>query len=413
MELIFVILLLIFGPAIFITVIKSAGKTVKAAGKTVIGKGSMKENMELEFKGMGSMQIRLHSNKLESEHVFLEVQCKGLFPINFQTRVGFMVSVLTKDFKGETAPVLSLISEFQEPNTIAFQDLTVVGEVSGEQGYMEWIRIGIVPLEILQSTFGGRQQLLIVTRLVDMDNIPAVSLGFEDPDSVLSLWSNVQEYEHIFINKGYREEAENIDKARALSIEIGMAVAMADGGLDDTEGAVLKEWIEKVLDTFDGEKEKELKKVYNDAMKSSYQLAESGDLVLGNICKQLNDIGEAAQKYEALELAHKVMAADGIVHAKEMKVIHKVADALGIDADELASIRDQQIVALDVTVDNLDLESLLGIDPSWSNSKTLKHLRQEYQKWNSRLNTLPEGSERENAQKMLDSIAKARKRYGG
>jgi Sec-independent protein translocase protein TatA len=38
MELIFVILLLIFGPAIFITVIKSAGKTVKAAGKTVIGK---------------------------------------------------------------------------------------------------------------------------------------------------------------------------------------------------------------------------------------------------------------------------------------------------------------------------------------------------------------------------------------
>jgi len=123
--------------------------------------------------------------------------------------------------------------------------------------------------------------------------------------------------------------------------------------------------------------------------------------------------GASTGEYEAVELAHEVMAADGVVHAEEMKVIHKVADVLGIDADELESMRDQHIVGLDLSLDKSDLESSLGIDVSWSNDKKLKHLRQEYQKWNNRLNTLSEGNERESAQQKLDLIAKARKKYGG
>jgi hypothetical protein len=98
-----------------------------------------------------------------------------------------------------------------------------------------------------------------------------------------------------------------------------------------------------------------------------------------------------------------------------MKVIHEVADTLGIDADELENMRDRHIVTLDTTgvSGDLDIESLLNIDTSWGNDKILLHLRQEYQKWNNRLNTLLEGSERDNAQRMLDLIAKARKKYGG
>ena len=86
---------------------------------------------------------------------------------------------------------------------------------------------------------------------------------------------------------------------------------------------------------------------------------------------------------------------------------------LGIDADELESMRDQHIVGLDLSLDKSDLERSLGIYVSWSNDKKLKHLRQEYQKWNNRLNTLSEGNERESAQQKLDLIAKARKKYGG
>jgi hypothetical protein len=58
------------------------------------------------------------------------------------------------------------------------------------------------------------------------------------------------------------------------------------------------------------------------------------------------------------------------------------------------------------------VEELLNIDPRWDAGKIKAHLRTEFQKWNNRLTTLPEGDERESAQKMLDAISEARKRYG-
>ena len=46
-----------------------------------------------------------------------------------------------------------------------------------------------------------------------------------------------------------------------------------------------------------------------------------------------------------------------------------------------------------------------------SREKIKKYLAVEFAKWNNRLNTLVEGQERENAQKMLDLIAEGRKKY--
>jgi uncharacterized tellurite resistance protein B-like protein len=357
------------------------------------------------------IQIQVQKSYLneDTDMPFLEIQCKGLFPVHTTTKIGLMTSVFTRDSEGELSPVLSFGDAFQESETVAFQHLAVIGEIDAGQGFLEWIHVGSVPLGILNPSFGGMQDLIIIVRLVDMYNLPDISLGFGEA----GIWKGLVNYKYNFKLKGYEEEAEDIDKARALSIQIGMAVAMADGELDDAEGETLKAWIQKMIAPFGDEKQKKLKKVYNDAMKSSYKSAESGDLVLGNICKQLNEIGEDAQKYEAVELAHEVMAADGVVHAEEMKVIHKVADALGIDNDELERMRDQNTVGLDLSLGGSDLESSLGIDISWSNDKKLKHLRQEYQKWNNRLNTLSEGDERESAQQKLDLIAKARKKYGG
>ena len=54
---------------------------------------------------------------------------------------------------------------------------------------------------------------------------------------------------------------------------------------------------------------------------------------------------------------------------------------------------------------------MLQIDTDWTNEQIKKHLREEYSKWNNRINTLDEGQERDNAQQMLDLIAEARKKY--
>ncbi|MFV0431121.1 MAG: hypothetical protein ACK5MJ_02955, partial [Alphaproteobacteria bacterium] len=111
-------------------------------------------------------------------------------------------------------------------------------------------------------------------------------------------------------------------------------------------------------------------------------------------------------------LCFEVMAADGVADDSEMKVIRNIADALELDMDEVSKIRDKKIIHLSPDVSGqASIETILNIDPKWSNDKIKQHLRQEFQKWNNRLNTLEEGEERENAQHMLDMIADARKKY--
>jgi len=126
----------------------------------------------------------------------------------------------------------------------------------------------------------------------------------------------------------------------------------------------------------------------------------------------MNEIGEMPDKIEAIELAYKVMSADGVIDKSEMEVINKVAKALDIDPEELERLRDQELVNISSSSSGINIEELLDIDSSWSNKEIKAHLAKEFQKWNNRLNTLEEGDERDNAQKMLDYIAEARKKYG-
>ena len=371
MEFIFAILFFVF----FGWIINAVLGTLRAAGKTVIGKGSLKDNLELEFKGFGNLRTQLKEVNNPGEPFTLEVEVRGLFPVQRTTNVGFIISVFTKDSNGDMEPVFSMLNEFQEQQSRAFQDLTGCGQVSENQGFTQWVRIGVVPTGILQPSSSGRQELSIVVRLVDIDNMPSIYQGFADPnDDNKPLWANVEKYDFDCQVKGYTEEAEARDESQALSIKIGMAVAMADGSLDDTEGFVLKDWIKSVLSSYSGEKEQKLKKIYNDAMRESYSLAKSGKLQLNEVCEMLNETGDTAQKYQAIELAHKVMAADGQADKREMKVINEVADLLGIDSAELEKIRDKQIIKLNTNPEDIDTLSLLGISSSLSNISIISSL---------------------------------------
>ena len=197
---------------------------------------------------------------------------------------------------------------------------------------------------------------------------------------------------------------------RTLIIDVAMAVAMVDKKLHDKEGEIIKKWNKRNISR-EGNSQK-IKNFYNNALKDSYSLAESGNLILSDICTRLNKYGTKTQKNEAIELAYKVMAADGILHENEAIVINTTAKALGITSTELEEIRDREIIKFETTVDDTDIDKFLGIDPSLSKKEICKKLKNEFIKWNSRLSILDEGKEKENAQRMLDLIGKARKKYG-
>tara|TARA_B110000211_G_scaffold89657_2_gene104767 strand:- start:5756 stop:6991 length:1236 start_codon:yes stop_codon:yes gene_type:complete len=410
MEIILGILFLVF----LNFIINAFFKTVGAAGNAVIGKGSFSENMELSFKGMGEFDVKLQDTHLQDDGtgpIVKEIVGKGLLPVLQNKNVGIVISVFDKT-SGELEPVISALDIFQEADSAVYQHITEMGQIQPDQGFVNWARLGVVIPDILEPPYSGTRNILVIVRMIDLDNPPAIEHGYHQTDDAGIVWQKSLTFDYNFIDKGYREASEHRDEAVAITLKIGMAVAMADGNLDDSEGEVLKNWIIKSIAPFSDEKQISLKTLYNNAMRDSYSDAEHGLLSLSDLTERLNEIGEKTTKYETIELCFEVMAADGVADENELKTINKIAEALNLDIDEINKMRDQKIVGLDTSAtDHANIEVILGISPEWSNEQIKKHLRTEFQKWNNRLNTLSDGVERENAQLMLNKISDARKKY--
>jgi tellurite resistance protein len=222
----------------------------------------------------------------------------------------------------------------------------------------------------------------------------------------------VVSFRHQFNEKGYEEEVAHRQEAQAISVKIAMAVAMADGTLDDAEGETIKHWIERQVAVFSEEKAAELKVLFNDTLKEAYKAASSGDLLLSDLVDRLSVLDMKKSNYDAVELCLDVMAADGVAEPEEMTVIRNVARGLGLDMDEIEKMREKVTLNLSSQLGTQEgLEALVGIEESWSNEDKKKHLRKEFQKWSNRLGSLAAGDEKDSAQAMLDNIATLRKKY--
>ncbi len=352
MDVILVLILGIVACILFIVFSAVARRISGASAKTAKGDGTFSENLRLAFTGMKPLQARIVDATFgDFKAPIKAIEVKGLFPANTAGQVAFVTSIFDET-GGELQPVLSAIDLYQEPGSTVFQHFLKVGqEVSPERGFGHWTRAGKIFPNVLQPPIGGARQLFAILRLVDTDDMPAIRHGSHVPDDAGMLWQAVLKFEFTFVEKGYQEAAEHRDRARALSVRIGMAVAMADGTLDDSEIDTLEEWILKAISPYDEEKREHLNEIYNNAMKDTHELAKNGELKLDVLTKELNEIAEQATKYETIELCFNVMAADSVVNAEELKVINEVADALNLDFDEIEKMRDQTIASIGANID--------------------------------------------------------------
>ena len=387
-----------------------AGKaTIKAAAKTATGKGNFADNMKLEFKGFGPLEIRINEDRIgdDEETLILRIEGRGLIPVTRTMEIGFITSVFDQT-DGDPVPVMTHVDIFQEPESVAYHYRSDIGEVESNVGFTEWAQLGIVIPEVLEPPKGGQRKLKILLRMIDVNNPPELFLGFGDG----ALWADELDFNHNHEGKGFEERSSEQDEGRVLSIKIGMAVAMSDGTLDDSEGLILQGWVKKMITPYSEERQSELKELYNAAMRETHQEAKDGNLVLSDITKRLNEIDNEAVKLDAIELAFQVMSADGVADPQELETINRIAESLGIDYDEIEKFKDQNILKLDASVaSEKSMEALLDIDSDWDNEQINRHLRTLFQRWNGRLNSLDEGPEREQAQHMIDLIGKCQKKY--
>lgn len=389
-----------------------AGARVATAGIKSVATGQSFDEAMGRIPPLETRVVKKNTEEDGSGLDFWAVEVRGLFPVNYTKNVTFTVSLLDEtDGEKSHKPVLSVVEKLQETNSRAYFCKASVGDVNPDQGYIKWVDIGRIIPFFVQCSHAGERKLKAIVRLLETDSVSKIILGYADLNDQELLWINTHEIDLEQEAKGYEEAVENKKECLTLSIKLAMSVAMADGSLDDSEGSVIKKWMNKALTTFSENNQIEIKKVLNNAMKSAYSDGQNDKLSKTNVVERFNEIGDDQAKYEAMDLCYEVMAADGVADDEEIKVLHRLGDALELEIAELDKIRDLKMMDLSGSLKS-DEKSLLGIDPDWSNEEVKNHLKSEFKKWNARLNNLQSGPDREHAQKMLDLIGRERSEYG-
>ena len=185
---------------------------------------------------LGSLQLRVIEKERDGISGLI-VQCKGPIPFYPRKNLGFIVSLLCETKEKKLAPVLSMIDTYKEAITPCYQFIKEIGVVDGPIGYPEWGGIAPIFPEIIQPAYGGRQSLSVIVRLVDLDDPPQIMLGSCNPSDCI--WTESTGFTFDFEIKGYKESLEDKQEARVVSVKIGVAVAMADEELADSEDEAL------------------------------------------------------------------------------------------------------------------------------------------------------------------------------
>ena len=338
------------------------------------------------------------------------IQLRGLFPILRPVRLGAVTHVYDAETK---LPLISALDQFQETDSVVFQFETEIGLIRPNQGFTDWVRVGAAFPEIMNGPVGGNRRLHAIVRFIDLDNPPPIRYGSHPPGHPGLLWtSDVLSFVFEFEGKGFQELGQEQEDALAAAIRVAVYMAMTDGSMHEAEGKAIKEWVRKTLSGFSETKQKSLKDRLNMTLREAFDEARRNELDLEDALLDLEDVEDSAIKYQVLQLAFDVLAADGRVEPSEMRVIEQIADVLDLDVKEVERIRDQKLLGLGTsTIATASIDDVLGIKSEWDRDTIQRHLRTEFQKWNGRLNSLQDGPERQSAQRMIDMIAEARKKH--
>lgn len=410
MEFIGVLIMMVvmgFVYALIVQGMSIGGRAVVAAGKSAFTGDSFQES----FRGIPNFKIRIKDEKLqESGFEVKEVQIKGLIPVDLPTDVGFVV-ILRDVTGGKNLWVVSLLDQCQSVKNSSFCHSGSIGLINEGVGFPQWVKISAAIPLMIQPPYSGEREIKVEVVLFDENNKPEFSGGTLTSNNGIICQATTSFF-HTFIGIGYKEADANKKESESLTVEIAMGLAFEDGSFDKSESKIIKDWALKNISCYPVEEQQELKVNFNNLFKDSYEKIKLGSFNLDSSIERLSKIGDKKSKFDAVELCHAVMAADGEIDQSEVQFIDKIATRLDLSAEALKGMKDSVILNLkDAPQKNQSLENILGIDSSWSSDEVRVHLRKEFQKWNNRINTLPEGSERERAQDMLDSIAEARKKY--
>ncbi len=362
----------------------------------------------------GPFEMRLREEKVvedSNSYIIQRIEVRGRLPITKTTSLLITSSMLDITESNDIHPVTCFVPTLQEADTFAYQDRTNLGTVSPGGTFREWTNVLNVIPETLTAGRKGMRKLKLFVQLWDSAKPPQWRLGMvsgADP-----IWGVDRTVTWNLPNEGHEESRQNRLRGQEQVIRLAVAVAFADGVMHDAEGAVITAWMKQALAPFNQDARTRRRNELNHAFTNAYSAAESHRLNLDAILEELKKVTTAQLSEEAVDLCLKVLGADQHMAQVELEMVERIANALGVDRNRYANLRDRQIIATPTTAGGPKDFALLGIDKSWSKDRIRSHLTTEYRKWNSRATVLEDPEERRKAEEMVQLIVEARKALVG
>jgi len=348
------------------------------------------------------------------------IQVKGALPYEHHPTYCVFVVSLFDCTDGRLFPIQCVDSEFQEEHTSAFETYYDVGEIDLSFELPDWTSVGLISREILVGPFQHSRNLMAVVRLLDLEADPKIRYGKPESSEGV-IWTGMKKFKYdLYDEDGYLELQTRLQRFHYTSIGFAMLIAASGGTIGERAMGEIQmkmhDWLDKarsidqIYDGFSSDEERF--NSYTKQMDDALQKAKDRTLRQSRLMTVLMQSYPSSLTAELIEFCFDVAVASEVITSQSLDLIDKIAKTIKIDPDKFKKIRDDRILKINPEV-NLDLraEQLLGINMYWKPKKKIEHLESEFQKWNSRLNVVPEGETRENIQRLLNMIGDALKEY--
>lgn len=406
-------------------VFRSLGAATKATVDAASGKKNFAESFSDNFSGFGDFKFKVEKQtSTEGGKSFdsFVMQFKGLFPSNLNNRnLSFIFNIFDDTDEKDPSVVMCPVPGFNEGSTQTFQFIRPVGPIQENYGYSDWVTVGVAPIEFLKFPKKGKLKLKFQCCITLQGMEPQFKLGgVDDQQDIIRVYK--QEIEFYNNETGYLEISEKRKILDKTIIQFGFYVSSVDGEIDKKEGLIIRDWCKEQINAAPPTKADETKLRLNENVKEAFEAANKHEISISDIVSNLKNNATKVEKYEALELALKVMQADGKADQKELDTLDKISLEIDIDPEEYKKLREQSVATVDIvaekeTSENVgtkerreELARVIGFNVNDDQSKIRRVLLDEGKKWRSRVNVSDEKI-RNNANNMLKLIAEARKTF--
>lgn len=355
---------------------------------------------------MGSFEIRAkHDLRGDNNDLkAIAIEGRGHLPVPRFMNIEFVTWAedVTDNQSGD--PIFCSIDSFQHHQNSTFQCVRDAGTISPNQGFTDWVELGVAPLEALSFPKSGTRIIKFYCYMTEKTS----------PSQRRSL---VGDYCRITITNdstGYKEWKDKRIEALTLSLRLGVAMAHADGDFAKSEAAAIKKWLKDKIEVLDDDEQTEAKQKLNTILIEAVNQASQGRLNVDIAADNLKNSPIRNAQYDALELCTIIMAADGIIHESEMILLRKIGDKLGISASEMRGLADKHTPSATTqsTSGGLSDEMLVGLDTSQSSAEIKSQIITLFNRYNGLLTIEKDPVKRKRYQEFINAVARLKKKYG-